>query len=143
MPGQPLSPIYPVPLLGLVDAGVLGHLESPEYLGGVAVAGTIFSMLFWAFGFLRMGTTGLVAQARGRRDSEGYSRWLWQSLMLGGIIGMVILLFSPLVIRFALPLFDASLEVAGQASIYFRTRIFSAPAVLMNYALVGWLIGML
>ncbi|MGB1272375.1 MAG: MATE family efflux transporter, partial [Endozoicomonas sp.] len=131
-----------VPLLGLVDSAVLGHLPSAEYLGGVAIAAMVFSMLFWAFGFLRMGTTGLVAQAKGRGDCEALRKWLVQSLLLAALIGFVLLLFSPLIIRFALPFFDASEVVAAQARVYFHTRIYSAPAVLMNYALIGWLIGM-
>ena len=131
-----------VPLLGLVDAGVLGHLPSPEYLGGVAIAATLFSMLFWAFGFLRMGTTGLVAQAKGRKDAQAFRQWLLQSILLALAIGILLLILSPWVLSFALPLFDASDEVATQAAIYFQVRIFSAPAVLINYALIGWLIGM-
>ena len=131
-----------VPLLGLVDAGVLGHLSSPEYLGGVAVAATIFSMLFWAFGFLRMGTTGLVAQARGREDAESFSQWLLHSIMLAGVIGLLLLILSPVIIKIALPMFNASFLVAAQTEIYFNIRIASAPAVLINYALIGWLIGM-
>ncbi|MFK0573287.1 MATE family efflux transporter [Endozoicomonas sp.] len=131
-----------VPLLGLVDAAVLGHLSSPEYLGGVAIAATLFSMLFWAFGFLRMGTTGLVAQAKGRNDVQALRKWLLQSVVFAGITGLVLILCSPFVLQFALPFFAASDEVARQAQIYFQTRIFSAPAVLINYALIGWLIGM-
>ena len=130
-----------VPLLGLVDAAVLGHLSAPQYLGGVAIAATIFSMLFWAFGFLRMGTTGLVAQARGRNDREALGKWLLQSVVFALIVGLLLILCSPLVIYCALPFFDASKQVAEQAEIYFQTRIISAPAVLINYALIGWLIG--
>ena len=131
-----------VPLLGLVDASVLGHLPSAEYLGGVAIAATLFSMLFWAFGFLRMGTTGLVAQAKGRKDTQAVSMWLLQSVMLAFAVGLILVLLSPVISHIALPLFDASTEVAEQARIYFQVRIFSAPAVLINYALIGWLIGM-
>ncbi len=131
-----------VPLLGLVDAAVLGHLPSPEYLGGVAIAATMFSMIFWAFGFLRMGTTGLVAQARGRDDLDALGKWLLQSVMFALAVGLVLILCSPLISHIALSFFDASKAVSGQAEIYFQTRIFSAPAVLINYVLIGWLIGM-
>ena len=131
-----------VPLLGLVDAGVLGHLPSAEFLGGVAIAATMFSMLFWAFGFLRMGTTGLVAQAKGRDDAQSFRQWLLQSIMLALIIGVLLVLLSPWILTYSLPLFDASEQVAAQATIYFQVRILSAPAVLINYALIGWLIGM-
>ncbi|WP_422450882.1 MATE family efflux transporter [Endozoicomonas sp. ALB091] len=131
-----------VPLLGLVDAAVLGHLSAPEYLGGVAVAATLFSMLFWAFGFLRMGTTGLVAQAKGRNDRYALRKWLLQSVVFAVLTGLLLILCSPLILQLALPLFAASDVVARQAEIYFQIRIFSAPAVLVNYALIGWLIGM-
>ena len=131
-----------VPLLGLVDSAVLGHLSSPEYLGGVAVAATLFSMLFWAFGFLRMGTTGLVAQARGRQDAQSCRKWLLQSVAFAIVIGLLLIVVSPVIFTYALPFFDASLAVSAQAEIYFSTRVFSAPAVLTNYALIGWLIGM-
>lgn len=131
-----------VPLLGLVDAAVLGHLSSPEYLGGVAVAATLFSMLFWAFGFLRMGTTGLVAQAKGRNDAQALRKWLLQSVVFAAVTGLLLILCSPLFLQYALPFFNASEAVARQAEIYFQIRIFSAPAVLINYALIGWLIGM-
>ncbi len=131
-----------VPLLGLVDAAVLGHLPSAKYLGGVAIGATIFSFLFWAFGFLRMGTTGLVAQANGRKDSESVRRWLLQSVALAAVIGVILMLFSPLILSKGLLFFDASSAVSAQTRIYFETRIFSAPAVLGNYALVGWLLGM-
>ena len=131
-----------VPLLGLVDAAVLGHLSAPEYLGGVAVAATMFSMMFWAFGFLRMGTTGVVAQAKGRNDGYALRKWLLQSVVFAALTGLLLILGSPLILHFALPLFAASDVVAVQTEIYFQIRIFSAPAVLVNYALIGWLIGM-
>ncbi|WP_257266385.1 MATE family efflux transporter [Endozoicomonas sp. ONNA2] len=131
-----------VPLLGLVDAAVLGHLSAPEYLGGVAVAATLFSMIFWTFGFLRMGTTGLVAQARGRNDRYALRQWLLQSVVFAAVTGLLLILLAPLMLNFALPLFAASDPVVSQAEIYFQIRIVSAPAVLVNYGLIGWLIGM-
>lgn len=131
-----------VPLLGLVDSGVLGHLPSSEFIGGVAIAATLFSMLFWAFGFLRMGTTGLVAQAKGREDAQSFRQWLLQSVVLAFVIGLILLAASPWILSLALPMFDTSAAVAAQATIYFQVRILAAPAVLINYALIGWLIGM-
>src|SRR5690554_5895626 len=81
-----------VPLLGVVDTAVIGHLPDPHHLGAVAVGSMIFSILYWAFGFLRMGTTGMVAQACGRGDGERIRTLLGQSLILGGLIGLSILL---------------------------------------------------
>ncbi|KEQ17220.1 MATE family efflux transporter [Endozoicomonas numazuensis] len=131
-----------VPLLGLVDAGVLGHLSSEIYLGGVAIGSTLFTLVFWAFGFLRMGTTGLVAQALGQNDHQETRQWLAQSILLALVIGFFLILLHRPLLDLVLPLFNPAVEVAEQARIYFTTRIFSAPAVLINYAIVGWLIGM-
>ncbi|PJE80595.1 DNA damage-inducible protein F [invertebrate metagenome] len=131
-----------VPLLGLVDAAVLGHLSSSEFLGGVAVGTTMLSIIFWAFGFLRMGTTGMIAQARGRRDSVAIARGLLQSVFLAIGIGGILLLGAPLILSLGLPFFYASDSVSAQADVYFTIRMLSAPAVLMNYTLIGWLLGM-
>ncbi|MDP0588529.1 MAG: MATE family efflux transporter [Candidatus Endonucleobacter bathymodioli] len=130
-----------VPLMGLVDTAILGHLPSAEYLGGVAIGATIFSFLFWAFGFLRMGTTGLVAQAYGRGDHEALGQWLLQSVILALMIGLVIVIVSPMIITPVLSLFGGSTHLTEQARIYFEVRIFSTPAVLCNYVVVGWLLG--
>ncbi|MGI9280956.1 MAG: MATE family efflux transporter [Endozoicomonas sp.] len=131
-----------VPLLGLVDAGVLGHLSSEVYLAGVAIGSTLFTLVFWAFGFLRMGTTGLVAQALGQNDHQETRQWLAQSILLALLIGFSLILVHRPLLDVALPFFNPAADVAEQARIYFTTRIFSAPAVLINYAIVGWLIGM-
>ena len=131
-----------IPLMGLVDSAVLGHLSSSAYLGGVAVATTVFSMIFWAFGFLRMGTTGLVAQAKGKNDVFALRKWLLQSIVLAVGIGVTLIILSPWILQFAQSFFESSDQVSKQTEIYFHTRIISAPAVLTNYALIGWLIGM-
>ncbi len=110
-----------VPLLGLVDTAVLGHLDSPEYLGAVAVGANLFTILYWTFGFMRMGTTGLAAQAWGQRDA--------------------LILFHQPLIALGLKLMNPSPDVAALAAEYAAIRIWSAPAVLCQYTLVGWLIG--
>ncbi|WOX03936.1 MATE family efflux transporter [Microbulbifer pacificus] len=125
-----------VPLLGAVDTAVLGHLPSPEYLSGVAIGASVISMLLWAFGFLRMGTTGLVARA----DDCG-ARWLLRSLCLAAVLGILLLLLaSPLV-----PLFthwmNASAEATPHARDYLQIRLLSAPFALVNFALLGFFIG--
>ena len=131
-----------VPLLGLVDSAVLGHLPAAFYLGGVAIGSTLFSVIFWAFGFLRMGTTGLVAQAYGRGDNASVYQWLLFPLMLAVVVGFTLMLLTPLIISQALPLFNGGIRVSEQARIYFEIRMLSAPAVLCNYALIGWFLGM-
>lgn len=130
-----------VPLLGLVDTAVLGHLDSPQYLGAVAVGANLFSILYWTFGFMRMGTTGLAAQAYGRRDAAGQTALLLRSLLLAlGVAAILIALQAPL-IGTGLMLMNPGPAVTELASEYAAIRIWSAPAVLCQYTLVGWLIG--
>ncbi|WP_292016772.1 MATE family efflux transporter [Marinobacter sp. HL-58] len=130
-----------VPLLGLVDTAVLGHLESPEYLGAVAVGANLFSILYWTFGFMRMGTTGLAAQAWGKRDQFAQIALLLRSVLLATGIGLLLILFHQPLIHLGLELMNPSERVAALAAEYASIRIWSAPAVLCQYTLVGWLIG--
>lgn len=130
-----------VPLLGLVDTAVLGHLDSPEYLGAVAVGANLFSILYWTFGFMRMGTTGLAAQAWGKRDPFGQVALLLRSVLLAIMIGLVLILFHKPLIAVGLALMNPSEDVTTLAAEYASIRIWSAPAVLCQYTLVGWLIG--
>jgi MATE family multidrug resistance protein len=131
-----------VPLLGLVDTAVMGHLESPRYLGAVAVGATIFSVLFMGLNFLRMGTTGLAAQAHGADDADQMRTVLAQALLISiGMAALLIALQAP-VGRLALWLLSPDGEVIGPAWTYFSIRIWAAPAALANFALVGWFIGM-
>lgn len=130
-----------VPLLGLVDTAVLGHLDRPEYLGAVAVGANLFTILYWTFGFMRMGTTGLAAQAFGRRDQFAQTALLVRSLLLAIVIGLLLIGFHRPLIRLALELMQPSPEVTTLAAEYAAIRIWSAPAVLCQYTLVGWLIG--
>ncbi|WP_138439773.1 MATE family efflux transporter [Marinobacter alexandrii] len=130
-----------VPLLGLVDTAVLGHLDSPEYLGAVAVGANLFSILYWTFGFMRMGTTGLAAQAWGKRDRFGQVALLLRSVLLSVAIGLLLILLHQPLIGLGLNLMNPSPDVSSLAAEYAAIRIWSAPAVLCQYTLVGWLIG--
>ncbi|WP_417530645.1 MATE family efflux transporter [Marinobacter lipolyticus] len=130
-----------VPLLGLVDTAVLGHLESPQYLGAVAVGANLFSILYWTFGFMRMGTTGLSAQAWGKRDEFAQIALLLRSIILATAIGLLLIAFHKPLISIGLTLMNPSERVAELAADYAAIRIWSAPAVLCQYTLVGWLIG--
>ncbi|NOQ93780.1 MAG: MATE family efflux transporter [Methylophaga sp.] len=130
-----------IPLLGMVDTAVIGHLDSAHYLGGVAIASLIFNFLFWGFGFLRMATTGLTAQAHGDNDTKLSLKVLQHSLMLAiGIALGILLLQSPLS-SLAFYLIDSSEQITNAAIIYFDIRIWSTPAILINYVILGWLIG--
>jgi MATE family multidrug resistance protein len=131
-----------VPLLGLVDTAVLGHLEHSGYLAGVAIGGNIFTFIFWAFGFLRMGTTGLIAQAYGKQDTSQLLRTLIQSIGLALLIGIVIIANQVWLIPTAITLMDGSQQTQALATAYCNIRIWGAPATLIQYALIGTYIGL-
>ncbi|KAA0009801.1 MATE family efflux transporter [Billgrantia pellis] len=130
-----------VPLLGLVDTAVVGHLPDARYLAAVTLGATLFGFLYWGFGFLRMGTTGLTSQAAGREDDSEVRNLLGQSLLLAAGIGTLLILFSKPLIAFGLWLLDGSATATQLAAEYAQIRILSAPAVLANYAILGWFLG--
>jgi MATE family multidrug resistance protein len=130
-----------VPLLGAVDTAVIGHLDQSYYLGAVAIGAVIFHFIYWGFGFLRMGTTGLTAQALGAREFGEVRAIFYRALALGTAIAAVIWLVQIPVLWLATTLFEASAQIETLASTYFHVRIWSAPAVLANYCLIGWFIG--
>jgi MATE family multidrug resistance protein len=130
-----------VPLLGLVDTAVIGHLDSPTYLGGVAIGATATSFLFMLLLFLRMSTTGLTAQAFGANDPQRLARALVQPLMLALIAGLAIVLLRYPLITLALHVVGGNEEVLYQARRFLEIRWLSAPASLANLVLLGWLLG--
>ncbi len=130
-----------VPLLGAVDTAVMGHLPEAFYLGAVAVGATIVHFIFWGFGFLRMGTAGLAAQAYGAKNGLEIRVVLARAGLLGVGLSAALLLLQWPIAQIGLTLFEASDQVEGLAETYFFIRIWSAPAVLVNYAIVGWFIG--
>jgi MATE family multidrug resistance protein len=131
-----------VPLLGLVDTAVMGHLEHPRYLAAVAVGATIFSFLFIGLNFLRMGTTGLAAQARGAGDADGMRAVLAQAVLIALLMAGSLLLCQVPIGHFAFWLIGPAPDVLEPAWTYYTVRIWAAPAALANFALVGWFIGM-
>jgi MATE family multidrug resistance protein len=130
------------PLLGITHTAVIGQLGLPHLLGAVALGGTIFSLLFWAFGFLRMGTTGLCAQAAGRGDQNLVAAILARALLLGGIAGCALIVMQRPIGLITLDLIEASGAVEAETQSYFAIRIWSAPFALANYAFLGWFIGL-
>ncbi|ARS53076.1 MATE family efflux transporter [Kushneria konosiri] len=131
-----------VPLLGLVDTAVIGHLPHARYLAAVTLGSTLFSFLFWGFGFLRMGTTGLTSQAVGRGEDQAVRNLLGQSLLIAVVIGLGLIALSTPLVNLGLWLLQPDSDVTAQlAADYAHVRIFSAPAVLMNYAIIGWFLG--
>lgn len=131
-----------VPLLGLVDVAIVGHLGETAYIGAIAVGGMLFNILYWNFGFLRMGTSGLTSQAFGRKDYAGEVRVLVQALGVGLVSALAVLALQYPVERLAFYLVDTSREVEQYAVRYFRVCVWGAPAVLMMYGFKGWFIGM-
>ncbi len=130
-----------VPLLGLVDAAILGHLNNPRYLGAVAIGGALLSFLYWGFGFLRMGTTGLVARAMGAGRPGQAATVMIQSALLALALAIAVVLLHPLWLRLGFALMAPRPDLTSLAASYVSIRIYSAPAVLVTYTVVGWFIG--
>lgn len=130
------------PMLGVVDAAVVGRLGDAALLGGVALAAVIFDMLFWVFGFLRMGTVGLAAQALGRRDGVEERAVLARGLAVAGALGLGLVLLQGPIAKAALALAGGSAEVNAAVMDYYAVRIFAAPFTLANYVVLGWLVGL-
>ncbi len=131
-----------VPILGAVDVGVVGQMGEAAPIGAVGLGAIILSTVYWIFGFLRMGTVGLVGQAEGAGDKAEVSAWLTRALVVALAGGVLLIVLQPLVIWAALELAPASDEVEGLARQYLSIRIWTAPAAIAVYALTGWLVAM-
>ncbi len=131
-----------VPLLGLADTAVLGNFGSVYDLGAIALGALVFSFVYWGFGFLRMGTTGFIAQASGAGNEAEVRSALWRSLLIAGVIGLVLIVLQYPIGYYAFELLSGSQETESAATAYFRIRIWGAPATLGTFALVGALIGL-
>lgn len=130
-----------VPLLGAVDTAILGHLDAPHYLGAVAIGASLLSLLYWSFGFLRMGTTSLVSRAVGRDDqNEAALLWL-RSATLALLLALALLALKPWLVQLGMYFMRPDPDVALLAASYSEIRLLSAPASLLNYTLIGWFIG--
>ncbi|WP_421773484.1 MATE family efflux transporter [Gracilimonas sp.] len=131
-----------VPLLGAIDTAVVGRLEHVYYLGAIAVGSIIFDFIFWGFGFLRMGTTGMVAQAYGAQEERKTRIILFRVLLVAAASSLLILLIQYPLIEASLYLVNASPEVEEYTRLYYHIRIFAAPATLALFGLNGWFLGM-
>lgn len=129
-----------VPLISTVDTALMGQL-STTHLGAVGLGSMIFNFLYWNFGFLRMGTTGLVAQAYGADDAKMASDVLWRSVMIALVIALVIFLFQGVLYDLLATLLDVQAEHTELVRQYFDYRILAAPATLLLYVLLGWFFG--
>jgi MATE family multidrug resistance protein len=130
-----------IPLLGLVDTAILGHLDSTRYLGAVAIGTSILSFMYWGFGFLRMGTTGLVARAVGAGDVDTELKVVLQSGILAIVLAALVITTHGIWLAWGIRLMAPGPALAPLAEEYVRIRVFSAPAVLLTYAMLGWFIG--
>ena len=130
------------PLLGAVDTAVVGQLPDPAYIGGVAVGSIIFNTLYWLFGFLRVSTSAFTAQANGANNQAQGALALFRPFLLAVIVGLCFILLQWPIEYAALKLIAPDSDVSKFAAEYFRIRIWGAPFTLMNYVILGWLMGM-
>ena len=131
-----------VPLLSIVDVALMGHLESAHFILAVGFGASLFNFLYWGFGFLRMGTTGLTAQAFGSRDFHETSYIFFRAIFIAVGAGLMMLLFQSPLLQLGLVLFDTDPLVEESLILYYRVRIYAAPATLSMYVIIGWFLGM-
>ena len=131
-----------IPLVGIVDTAIVGHLSDAAAIGGIAIGTMLFDLLYWNFGFLRVGTSGLTAQAYGSNNETECRRILLRSLSIAMIAAVVILMIQWLFVTAVLAVVPCSAEVASVAREYFFVRIWAAPATLSLFTFKGWFIGM-
>lgn len=131
-----------VPLLGLIDVAIVGHMGSANYIGAIAVGGMAFNIIYWIFAFLRMGTSGLTAQALGRRSFTDVIHLFIRSLVIGFSIAFLLLLAQYPLREIIYRLISPDPDIYALASTYFNICIWGAPATLGLYSLTGWFIGM-
>jgi len=131
-----------VPLLGMVDTGVTGHLDSPAYLGAVAIGGTIFGFLYMGLNFLRLGTCGISAQRYGAKDYDGLRVTLGQAIVVAILLAITLIALQVPIGNLSFYLIGADPVTTSYALEYFSIRIWSAPATLATYVLLGWFIGL-
>lgn len=131
-----------VPLLGLIDVTIVGHLGATSYIGAIAIGSLLFNIIYWLFGFLRMGTGGMTSQAFGANNRQETARLLTRSLGVGLIAAILLILFQSPIRWIAFTFISTSSEIERLASLYFHICIWGAPAMLGLYSFTGWFIGM-
>ena len=129
------------PLVGIVDTGLMGNLGETKYLAATSIATSVMTMIIWSFGFLRMGTVGVVSQAYGRGDYREIVRTLFRNFVIAMLIALAIIISKPLISNSIQHFFNTSLETQKLINTYLNVRIFSVPAELAIYILVGFYLG--
>ena len=131
-----------IPMVGLVDTGLMGHLSSTKYLVAVSISSSVISMVFWSFGFLRMGTVGLVAQSLGRGDYRDIVSTTLRNLIIALFFALIIISLRDIIISLIKDFFETSDETQILIKKYISIRILSAPAELIMYVLIGLYLGL-
>ena len=131
-----------IPLVGIVDTGLMGNLGETKYLAATSIATSVMTMVIWSFGFLRMGTVGIVSQAYGRGDYREIIRTLLRNFVIAMVISLVIIILKPLINISIQHFFNTSLETQNLINTYLNVRVFSVPAELVIYILVGFYLGL-
>ncbi|MGP7816938.1 MATE family efflux transporter [Niallia sp. 01092] len=131
-----------VPLLGAVDTAVVGQLPNPAYIGGVAVGTVIFNTMYWLFGFLRVSTSGFAAQSLGAKDPFQSAMAFIRPLCLAIIIGLFFIILQKPILQASLHLLGVQGKIKELCAVYYHIRVWGAPFALMNYVVIGWLLGM-
>jgi len=131
-----------IPLLGIVDMALMGHLESDAYIGAIALGSLIFNFIYWSLGFLRMGTSGFTAQARGRRDLREAILVFSRAAFIAAVMSLLLLLLQGPIERLSFVVLKGETRVEELAMTYFRIRVWAAPAALGQFALLGFFLGM-
>ena len=129
------------PLLGLVDMAIVGHMGSPIYIAAIAVGSTIFSMIYWVFAFLRMGTSGMTAQAYGAGDRQERDASLYRAMSVASCVSILLIAFQSPIRSIMLHFFGSDVATSALASQYFDILIYGAPAALGLSVVNGWMIG--
>lgn len=129
------------PMLGLVDTAVIGNLGDPALIGAIAIGAIVFSFLFWGFGFLRMGTTGLIAQAKGAGDTQEIKATLYRAMITALVIGIALVILQRPIADLTFAMIGGSGKVESAAKTYFQIRIWAAPFTLLYLVCLGYLLG--
>ncbi len=131
-----------IPFVGIVDTGLMGNLGETKYLAATSIATSVMTMVIWSFGFMRMGTVGIVSQAYGRGDYREIVRTLLRNFVIAMVIALVIIILKPVINISIQHFFNTSLETQKLINTYLNVRIFSVPAELVIYILVGFYLGL-
>lgn len=131
-----------IPLLGLADMALMGHMGNPVYIGAIALGGVLFNLIYWSFAFLRMGTSGFTAQAFGENNHSAAITTLARALLVALIASLLVISLQVPIEWLSFKLIQGSNEVEALAASYFRIRIWAAPATISIFALTGWFLGM-